>query len=76
VRLVRYTDTPIGLNPTRIDYSDYRLVSGVKIPFHWTVTWTDGRSTVQLSEVKPNAPIEAAKFAKPASALPAKSAIH
>jgi photosynthetic reaction center cytochrome c subunit len=76
VRLVRYTNTPIGMNPTRIDYSDYRLVSGVKIPFHWTVTWTDGRSTVQLSEVKPNQPIDAAKFAKPAPAPPAKSPAH
>jgi outer membrane lipoprotein-sorting protein len=76
VRLVRYTNTPIGMNPTRIDYSDYRLVAGVKIPFHWTVTWTDGRSTVQLSEVKPNQPIDAAKFAKPSPAPPAKSTTH
>jgi photosynthetic reaction center cytochrome c subunit len=76
VRLVRYTNTPIGMNPTRIDYSDYRLVAGVKIPFHWTVTWTDGRSTVQLSEVKPNQPIDAAKFAKPSPAPPAKSPTH
>ena len=74
VRLVRYTNTPIGMNPTRIDYSDYRLVAGVKIPFHWTVTWTDGRSTVQWSEVKPNQPIDATKFAKPSPAPPAKSA--
>jgi outer membrane lipoprotein-sorting protein len=66
VRLVRYADTSIGFNPTQIDYSDYREISGVKMPFHWTVTWTDGRSTTQLSEVQPNAPIDAVKFAKPA----------
>ena len=45
VRSVRYTNTPIGFNPTRIDYSDYRDVSGVKMPFHWVVTWTDGRQS-------------------------------
>ena len=75
VRSVRYANTPIGLNPTRVDYSDYRAVAGVKMPFHWTVTWTDGRSTIQLNEVQPNAQIDASKFAKPAPAPP-KSATH
>ena len=70
VRSVRYTNTPIGLNPTRIDYSDYRAVGGVKMPFHFVVTWTDGRSTIQLNELQPNAPIDPAKFAKPAPAPP------
>jgi len=65
VRLVRYTDTALGLIPSQTDYSDYRDVSGVKMPFRWTVTWTDGRSTVELSELRVNAPIDAAIFAKP-----------
>jgi photosynthetic reaction center cytochrome c subunit len=65
VRQVRYIDTPMGFNPTQIDYADYRDVSGVKIPFRWTVTWLDGRSTYELTELRPNAPIDAAKFAKP-----------
>ena len=63
---MRYTDSPVGLNPTQIDYADYRDVSGVKMPFRWTVSWLDGRSTIELSEVQPNAPIDAAKFARPA----------
>ena len=70
VRQIRYTDSPVGLNPTQVDYADYRDVSGVKMPFRWTVTWLDGRSTFELSEVKPNAPIDAAKFAKPAAPAP------
>jgi photosynthetic reaction center cytochrome c subunit len=65
VRLVRYTDTALGLIPSQTDYSDYREVSGVKMPFRWTVTWTDGRSTVELSELRLNTPIDAAKFARP-----------
>jgi photosynthetic reaction center cytochrome c subunit len=68
VRLVRYTNTAIGTNPTQVDYSDYRDVAGVKMPFHYTVTWTDGRSTTDLSSVQPNAPIDVSKFARPAAA--------
>jgi hypothetical protein len=66
MRLVRYSDSPVGRIPTQIDYADYRAVSGVKMPFRWTVTWLDGRSTIELSEVQPNAPIDATKFARPA----------
>jgi hypothetical protein len=66
VRQVRYVDTAVGVIPTRIDYSDYRDVAGVKVPFLRVLTWTDGRSTIQLSEVQSNARIDAAKFATPA----------
>ncbi len=65
VRQVRYVDTAVGVIPTRIDYSDYRTVAGVKVPFRRVVTWTDGRSTIELSELQPNAPVEAARFATP-----------
>lgn len=70
VRQVRYIDTPVGLNPTQIDYADYRDVSGIKVPFRWTVTWLDGRSTYQLNELQLNVRVDAAKFAKPASPQP------
>ncbi|HEY6263590.1 MAG TPA: photosynthetic reaction center cytochrome c subunit family protein [Candidatus Acidoferrum sp.] len=33
LRLVRYAETPLGRNPTQIDYADYRDVNGVKVPF-------------------------------------------
>jgi photosynthetic reaction center cytochrome c subunit len=65
VRQVRYVDTAVGVIPTRIDYSDYRTVAGVKVPFRRVVTWTDGRSTIELSEIQPNVRIETAKFATP-----------
>ncbi|PYU33755.1 MAG: c-type cytochrome [Acidobacteria bacterium] len=74
VRVVRYTNLPVGLNPTQIDFADYRDVSGVKVPFRWTVTWTDGRSVTELNQVQPNAAVDAAKFAKPAPPSPVKSA--
>jgi photosynthetic reaction center cytochrome c subunit len=66
VRQVRFTTTLVGVVPTQVDYSDYREVAGVKMPFHWTVTWTDGQSMIELSEVQPNVAIDAAKFGKPA----------
>lgn len=66
VRLVRFTQSPVGRIVTQIDYSDYREVSGITMPFRWTVSWLDGRSTFELSEVRPNVPIDAARFVRPA----------
>src|SRR5262249_45830061 len=73
VRVLRFVDTAVGRVPTQIDYADYREVSGVKIPFRWTATWTDGQSTTQLTEVQANAPIDSAKFTQPAPAPPPKT---
>jgi len=70
VRLVRLVDTPVGRVPTQIDLADYRDVAGVKLPFRWISTWTNGRSTTQLSEVRPNLPIDPARFGRPAPAPP------
>ena len=64
-RQVRSVPSPVGRLPTQVDYSDYRDVAGVKLPFRWTVTWLDGRDTIELKEVRPNAPIDAARFARP-----------
>jgi hypothetical protein len=65
VRMIRYADTPIGRNPTQIDYADYREVDGVKSPFRWTLARPNGRFTIQVKEEKVNVPIDDAKFAKP-----------
>ena len=65
VRQVRDASTIVGPNPTQIDYSDYREVSGIKMPFHWVVSWTDNRTTWDITDVQLNVPIDAAKFAKP-----------
>jgi hypothetical protein len=55
--------------PTQTDYSDYRTVSGIKIPFKMVVTYTNGQGTIELSEVQPNASVEAARFGQPAPAV-------
>jgi outer membrane lipoprotein-sorting protein len=72
VRVVRFVDTAVGRVPTQIDYSDYREVAGVKMPFKWTVTWTNGQSTTELSQLQPNVTIDAARFGRPAPARPPK----
>jgi hypothetical protein len=64
-RVVRYSKTIVGPVPVQIDYSDYREVAGVKMPFQWRLTWTDGQSMYTLNDVQPNLAIDAAKFAKP-----------
>jgi hypothetical protein len=70
VRQVRYTQLPVGRVPAQIDYTDYREVAGtgVKMPFKWTATWVDGRSTTTLTGVQPNLPIDDARFVKPPAA--------
>jgi photosynthetic reaction center cytochrome c subunit len=64
-RMVHYANTVVGRVPTQIDYSDYRAVAGVKMPFKWTYGWVSGREEYALSSVQPNAPVDAAKFGKP-----------
>ncbi|HWZ41921.1 MAG TPA: c-type cytochrome [Candidatus Saccharimonadales bacterium] len=70
VRMVRYADTPLGRNPTQIDYADYREDSGVRVPFRWTVARPMGRFTIQIEAMQQNIPVDDGKFAKPAAAAP------
>jgi hypothetical protein len=65
VRMVQYAATPLGLNPTRTDYFDYRPVEGIQFPFGWTVARPAGQFTVRITEVIPNAPIGKEAFVKP-----------
>jgi hypothetical protein len=67
VRVVRWNETAVGPVPTQYDYSDYREVAGVRRPFRWVKTWTNNRATFTLKDVRPNVPIDAARFARPVS---------
>jgi hypothetical protein len=64
-RMVRYANSVVGRVPTQFDYSDYRAVAGVMMPFKWTFGWVSGREEYTLTEVQPNVPVDVAKFAKP-----------
>jgi photosynthetic reaction center cytochrome c subunit len=65
VRLVRYAETPLGRNPTQIDYADYKDADGVKIPYKWTLSRPGNRFTIQVTDVQQNVPVDDAKFNPP-----------
>jgi photosynthetic reaction center cytochrome c subunit len=73
VRMVRYGDSALGLNPTQVDYADYRDSGGVKIPYQWSIARPSGRFTIQIDKVEQNVPIDAAKFAPPPAPPPGQS---
>jgi hypothetical protein len=64
-RMIRYANSAVGRVPTQIDFSDYRPVAGVMMPFKWNYSWISGREDYTLAEIQPNVAIDAAKFAKP-----------
>jgi photosynthetic reaction center cytochrome c subunit len=66
LRSLRFADSPVGLTPTQVDYSDYRDVAGVKVPFKRVISWVDGRVIIELSEIQPNVNVDASKFNRPA----------
>ena len=65
LRYLRQTPTPVGRVSIQQDFDDYRDVNGVKFPFKYSFLWLDGRFSATIDSVKVNAPVEAAKFAKP-----------
>jgi photosynthetic reaction center cytochrome c subunit len=73
IRMVRYTNSAVGRVPTQIDYSDYRPVAGVMMPFKWSYAWVSGREEFSMTDIQPNVAVDAAKFGKP---VPVKRAIQ
>ncbi len=65
LRILRYTKSPLGRNPTQIDYADYRPQDGLKVPFQQTIARPNSRLTIQIEEAKFNVPVDEAKFARP-----------
>lgn len=65
LRLIRYTETPLGNNPLEVDYADYRDSSGLKIPYQWTLTRTNGSFTIRINSVQENVPIDEKLFVMP-----------
>jgi outer membrane lipoprotein-sorting protein len=74
LRLIRYIDSPLGYNPTQIDYADYRAADGVKIPYRWTIARPGNRFTIQVEQLQQNVPIDDAKFVPPPPTPPPAAA--
>jgi len=65
VRLIRYTETPLGRLPTQVDYADYRDADGAKIPYQWSISRPGNRFTIQVESVQQNVPVDDSKFVAP-----------
>ena len=63
--VIRYANSAVGRVPTQIDFSDYRAVDGVMMPFKWNYSWISGREDYSLTEIQPNVTVDGGKFAKP-----------
>ena len=65
LRILRYTKTPLGQNPTQIDNEDYRDRDGLKIPFVVTISRPNSQLVIRIDQVKFNIPLDDRKFAYP-----------
>jgi len=65
LRQIRLMETPLGRNPTQIDYADYRETDGVKIPYQWTLMRPNGSFTIKVDRVLQNVPIDEKLFVPP-----------
>jgi photosynthetic reaction center cytochrome c subunit len=70
VRQMRFAETPLGRNPTQIDYADYKEIDGVKIPYRWMLTRPNGSFTIKVDQVQQNVPIDEKLFVPPKENAP------
>ena len=67
LRMLRYSDSPLGRNPTQVDYSDYRDVGKLKVPFQRTISTPRSRYSIRIEQMQDNVPVDDTKFARPAA---------
>jgi outer membrane lipoprotein-sorting protein len=68
IRVVVKVELPqVGELEQTTDFSDFRAVDGVKVPFMIKASSTVQRSTVTITSVEHNTPIDEALFSKPAA---------
>ena len=65
LRQLRFGTSPLGLNPTQIDYGDYKTFDGVQVPQHLVITRPNRIMDIHFSEISQNTPVDDAKFAHP-----------
>jgi hypothetical protein len=65
LRQLRFGSSPLGLNPTQIDYGDYKTFDGAQVPLHLVITRPHRTMDIHLLQVTNNVPVDDAKFARP-----------
>lgn len=66
LRVSERIESPLGALPQNTDYSDYRDVNGVKLPFSVTVTQVQGSTVYKWDSIQANVPVDDSRFEKPA----------
>jgi hypothetical protein len=64
-RRMVFTDTILGKIPEQFDYSDYRDVAGVKLPFRIVHARPSSRETETFREILVDTPLDDAVFTLP-----------
>src|SRR5215469_425794 len=67
LRVSRRIDSPLGGLPEDTDYSDYREVSGIKLPFTVTEVRVEGPAIFKWEQIQANTAVDDARFDKPAA---------
>jgi hypothetical protein len=65
LRQLRFSASPLGLNPTQIDYGDYKSLDGVQVARHLIITRPNRTLDIHLLEVSQNILVDEGKFARP-----------
>jgi hypothetical protein len=65
LRQLRFGSSPLGLNPTQIDYGDYKAFDGVQVPQHLVIARPNRTLDIHLFQVTQNVPIDDATFTRP-----------
>ena len=65
LRQLRFSKSPLGLNPTRTDYDDYKDFDGVKVPMHMTIARPRTKLDIQFDKVSQNVAVDDAQFEPP-----------
>lgn len=67
LRVSERIESPLGALPQDTDYSDYRDVSGVKLPFGILVAHAEGPTIYKWEQIQANVPVDDGRFEKPAA---------
>jgi photosynthetic reaction center cytochrome c subunit len=60
-------ESPLGALPQDTEYSDYRDVNGVKVPFTVTEARVEGPTIFKWEQIQANTAVDGARFDKPAA---------
>jgi photosynthetic reaction center cytochrome c subunit len=70
LRVSQRIESPLGSLPLDTDYSDYRDVDGVKVPFTVTATRVQGPTIYKWDQIRANVDVAESRFDKPTQKTP------